>query len=166
MPQSNLTNHHVEDRFVFATELPSGVTQPFLIDVISNTLSEIDWTPAGKVSVAFVDEHKSKSINREFSGNDYPTDVLSFDYSDDAHKVTHSVEQEYSGEILICTTIAIKQAEQYGVDVKSEIALLLIHGILHLSGLDHQNSSQKTSFERQQSVILKSLNLKHHPMPW
>lgn len=166
MPRTNLTNHHVEDRFVFASELPTGVTQSFLIDVINNTLGEIDWNPAGKVSVAFVDEHKSKSINREFSGNDYPTDVLSFDYSDDVHKASHSVEQEYSGEILICTTIAIKQAEQYKVDVKSEVALLLIHGILHLSGLDHQNSSQKTSFERQQSVILKSLNLKHHSMPW
>lgn len=166
MPQSNLTNHHIEDRFVFASELPPDVTKPFLVNVINNTLGEINWNPAGKVSVAFVDEQRSKSINREFSGNDYPTDVLSFDYSVDEHKPSHSVKQEYSGEILICTTIAIKQAEQYKVDVESEVALLLIHGILHLSGLDHQNSSQKTSFERQQSVILKSLNLKHHSMPW
>lgn len=166
MLQGNLTNRHIEDRFVFASKLPLGLTESFLLNVINCTLSEISWNPVGKISVAFVDEQKSKSINREFSGNDYPTDVLSFDYLVDESQKSSSVEQEYIGEILICTPIAVKQAKHYKIDVKSEIALLLIHGILHLSGLDHQNSSQKTRFERQQSVILKSLNLKQHPMPW
>lgn len=166
MPRDHITHNHLVSRFVFATSLPKDITASFLLKVIKNTLEEINWDSQGIVSVAFVSKQKSRDINNKYAKNDYPTDVLSFSYPVRESTVTNRRAKDYSGEIIIASQIAAEQAKKYNVDFKSEIALLLVHGILHLSGLDHQDNDQKASFERLQSVILKSLNLMYHEMLW
>lgn len=166
MPEANITNKQLESSFVFASSLPSNITKSFLLETIHQTLRVVEWVPQGMISVAFVSKQRSREINNEFASNDYPTDVLSFDYPVQKQIESSHVGEEFAGEIIICSQIAAEQASEYSVDIRSEIALLLVHGILHLSGLDHQDSTQKASFETLQSVILKSLNLKYHSMPW
>lgn len=153
-------NDSIAKQFIIASDLPDHITNDFLFGVIGNALKHMKWSPKGNVSIAFVSKQKSQLINKQFANNDYPTDVLSFDYTE------YKLESEFVGEILICSTIAKEQAREYEVDFESEIALLLVHGLMHLSGLDHQNESQKASFEILQSGILRSLDLKYHSMPW
>lgn len=166
MPRADIQNKQPQSNFVFASSLPSNITKPFLLETIEKTLEVIDWVPQGMISVAFVSKQKSREINNEFAGNDYPTDVLSFDYPVQKNSEGSQLSEEFAGEIIVCSQIAVAQASEYNVDIRSEVALLLVHGILHLSGLDHQDNAQKASFETLQSVILKSLNLKYHTMPW
>lgn len=150
----------------FATKLPSEISQNFVHKIALQTYEYINWKPEGAISIAFISKQKSQEINKKYAGNDYPTDVLSFNYDIEYAKKDINVTNEFSGEILICSSIARTQAKQYKTDLKSEIALLVVHGLMHLSGRDHQNDKQKTSFEAMQSGILKSLKLKYHSMPW
>jgi probable rRNA maturation factor len=68
-------------------------------------------------------------LNREFLGRDYPTDVLSF---------PSPGPDGFLGEIAISADRAVEQARQYGHAPEDEIGILLLHGVLHLLGMDHE----------------------------
>ena len=78
------------------------------------------------MGVIFVDHEKSQTINRQFLAHDYPTDVIAFEYDDE--------EDDKWGEIYINVKKAREQAIEYGVSYENELARLIIHGLLHLSG--------------------------------
>ncbi len=78
----------------------------------------------GELSIAFVDEAEIKRINRVYRKKDAVTDVLAFELP--------------LGEVLICYRQAKRQAAERGHTVKQEVMDLLIHGILHVLGLDHE----------------------------
>jgi probable rRNA maturation factor len=71
-----------------------------------------------------------QSLNREFRGKDYPTDVLSF-----------PGEAPYMGDIAISIQRARSQAKEFGVSLEDEIRILMLHGVLHLTGLDHESDT-------------------------
>jgi probable rRNA maturation factor len=75
-------------------------------------------------------DRELRRLNRDFLGKDYPTDVLSFPESSPAG---------FLGEIAISLQRARQQAAAYGHSVSDEIRVLMLHGILHLLGMDHQN---------------------------
>jgi len=102
-----------------------------------------------------------QKLNMQFANNNYATDVLSFSYPPQIDSA-----YEISGEVVICTTIASSQAKQSKTNLKSEIALLLAHGLIHLSGKDHQNKSAQASFDSLQSAIIEELSLKYRRMSW
>lgn len=71
-----------------------------------------------------------RQLNREFRGKDYPTDVLSF-----------SGEPPYLGDIAVSLARARAQARQFGHSLEDELRVLMLHGVLHLTGLDHESDS-------------------------
>ena len=71
-----------------------------------------------------------QTLNREFRSKDYPTDVLSF-----------PGEAPYLGDIAISLQHARAQAKEFGNSLEDEIRILLLHGVLHLSGLDHETDT-------------------------
>jgi probable rRNA maturation factor len=75
------------------------------------------------------DDRELRRLNRQFLDRDYPTDVLSF---------PALAPSESLGEIAISTTRAAKQARQHGHSLEEEIAILMLHGLLHLLGMDHE----------------------------
>lgn len=81
-----------------------------------------------EITVVLVSDRKIKELNRTYRGKNYPTDVLSFGYEDET----------YLGDIIISVETAKKQAEQMGHSLEREIAVLVIHGFLHLLGYDHE----------------------------
>lgn len=149
-------------QLICATAPPTSITQNFLEKVFLVTLENIDWQPSGDISVAFVNTAKSRQLNKQFAGNDYATDVLSFAYDEAGMQL----EGNISGEIVICTDIARSQATEYTIDLSSEIALLLSHGLIHLSGKDHHSKSTQASFESLQGAIIKTLKLQYRKMPY
>lgn len=68
-------------------------------------------------------------LNREFLGNDYPTDVLSF---------RSEFDDGFIGELAISLDRAREQAAEHGHDVNTELRILMLHGALHLKGMDHE----------------------------
>lgn len=85
------------------------------------------------LSVAFISGREMRAINMQYLNKPYPTDVLSFSY-----KEAIMDGGTLLGEILIAPEVAAKNAGMYRVQPDREIKKLLIHGILHLSGYDHE----------------------------
>jgi probable rRNA maturation factor len=82
-----------------------------------------------EISLAFVDNPTIHRLNRRFLDHDEPTDVLSFPLGDPGSK-------KLSGELVIGAEVALEQARLRGHDVQDELALYVIHGLLHLCGHD------------------------------
>ncbi len=73
-------------------------------------------------------DRELQRLNRQFLGHDYPTDVLSF---------PSGGPDGFLGEMAISTTRAAEQAREFGHSVEQEIGILMLHGLLHLLGMDH-----------------------------
>ena len=89
-----------------------------------------DFLGAGDVELVFVNDDEIRKINREHRGIDKATDVLSFPYE--------QVSGGLMGSVLISTDTASRVASELGHNIECEIALLFLHGILHILGYDHE----------------------------
>ena len=94
-----------------------------------------------EVSILLTEDKDIRQLNQEFRSIDQTTDVLSFPQN--AHEDPSIPEEIILGDIVVSLDIAKAQAIEHGLDFKEEIILLLIHGILHLLGYDHEISEQE-----------------------
>ena len=114
-----------------------------------------------EIDLAIVGEKKMKTLNRIWRGKDKATDVLSFESGQLAKKSKSFVfaprDNFHLGEIIICYSVAASQAREDGHSLDKEMAVLLIHGILHLAGYDHEKSEKeaKKMFVLQKKIIKK-----------
>ena len=104
------------------------------------------------ISVVLLGKKRMREINFKYRGKNYVTDVLSFSY---LNSFSHEL---YLGEIVINPEKAKFQANQYGVSLWQEIKMLLVHGILHLFGYDHEVSlSHARKMQKIEEKILQNL---------
>ncbi len=111
---------------------------------------------AGECNLLFVDDNTILDLNREHMGKDRPTDVLSFplDGADASHP------DDLIGDIVVCPAVAAANAPdhagqgQHHGTVDDELALLIVHGVLHLLGHDHQDDAEATAMEDLEQEIL------------
>ena len=93
-------------------------------------------------SVCFVNDSEMRKFNRHYRGQDRPTDVLSFPWKDESAGTTRGSQRvprwNYAGDILISAETARRQARREGHGVEKEICLLMLHGLFHLLGMDHE----------------------------
>ena len=89
-----------------------------------------DFLGAGDVELVFVNDDEMRKINREQRGINKATDVLSFPYE--------QVSGGLMGSVVISTDTASRVASELGHSIECEIALLFLHGILHILGYDHE----------------------------
>ena len=88
----------------------------------------------GEVEVLLADDSTLRRLNRSFRGKNKPTDVLSFPSPPE-------VAALHAGDLAISLETAARQAAAYGHSLRDEVRILLLHGLLHLSGLDHETDS-------------------------
>ena len=97
----------------------------------------------GVVNVLVTSSAEMKSLNRRFRGKDKPTDVLSFPAEPDARK-------KFAGEIAISAEIASQNARSLGHSPAEEVKILVLHGVLHLRGYDHECDNGKMARREKQ----------------
>ncbi len=122
-----------------------------------------------EVSLLFVDQATVASLNERFLGREGPTDVLAFPIEDDADRSGRSPDEGGTGpvsieadtgreillgDVVVCPAVAAVNAVDRGVTFDDEIALLVVHGILHLLGMDHQEDSEAERMERREQELL------------
>jgi probable rRNA maturation factor len=98
--------------------------------------------PPAEVSVVITDDDRVRELNARYRGIDAPTDVLSFGLDDDAAFPSPPGSARQLGEIVISYPTAAQQAADSGHTVADELAHLLVHGLLHLLGYDHERPSE------------------------
>lgn len=108
------------------------------------------------INLIFVTGLEMKKINNDFRGVDKVTDVLSFGLEGDKNFVVRKNNDNLAGEIFISFSEAKRQAALLNISTKKEIVILLIHGILHVLGYDHEKEKEKVEMRKMENKILKN----------
>ncbi len=111
-------------------------------------------TRDAEITLRLVDEEEGQALNRDYRGKDYATNVLTFVYDDLPH---------LAGDIVICPAVVEREALQQGKAVEAHYAHLVVHGVLHLHGYDHENEAQAEEMERMETQIVTKLG---YPDPY
>ena len=101
---------------------------------VESVVPRIDEAGGRGVSVAFVSDERMSELNKFFRGKEATTDVLSFPHAADEFDPNN----DELGDIVISAEQAERQAEENGLRLETEIRQLILHGLLHLCGYDHE----------------------------
>lgn len=112
-------------------------------------------TGGGQVTIRLVDTEEGRALNREYRHKDYATNVLSFPYES---------EPRLAGDLVICPEVVAREAEEQCKPLAAHYAHLVVHGMLHLQGFDHETSTEDAeAMEQEERRILSRLG---YPDPY
>jgi probable rRNA maturation factor len=131
-----------------------------------------------ELSMLFVDELVMADLNKRFHGTDGPTDVLAFPIDEDPEEGGRSPDSGGSGpgdappepsdlpvmlgDVVVCPSVAARNAPDHAGTYDDEVALLIVHGILHLMGMDHLEDDEAEEMEARERDLLARF---HHAQP-
>ena len=108
------------------------------------------FAPA-ELTIRFVDAEEGRTLNREYREKDYATNVLTFAYTEDQDaEVTQA-------DIILCTDVLEKEALEQKKPLPDHAAHLIVHGVLHAQGYDHEDEEEATEMETLETEILAGL---------
>jgi probable rRNA maturation factor len=102
------------------------------------------------VTVRFVDAIEGRALNAEYRHRDYPTNVLTFVYDDESPR---------AGDVVLCAPVVRKEADEQGKSLAAHYAHLVVHGMLHLQGFDHERPADAARMEAREIAILADLGM-------
>ena len=107
---------------------------------------------AVNINITIVTSKRSQELNLQYRGRDYPTNVISLEYSEsrDSFSLLY-------GDIFLCDDIIVEEANKQQKDILAHYAHMVIHGILHLQGFEHQTDIDATKMEDLESHIMERL---------
>jgi len=120
-------------------------------ELLAEVLADLG-RPEGGVSLLFCSELAMRDLNKLYLGEDKPTDVLSFPAEDPAGEVP---PEALLGDLAICLPYAARNAAKERRTLSGEVALLLVHGVLHLLGHDHDTANKKKVMWAETKRLLK-----------
>lgn len=104
----------------------------------------------GDIHYLFCDDEKILEVNRQFLSHDFYTDIITFDYS---------AEKSISGDIVISLDTVHSNSQKYNTDFMEELHRVIIHGILHLCGIDDKTEADSLKMREAENNALKLINL-------
>ena len=128
---------------------------PRLKDSVPRTLIR-RWVQAAllapaEFTIRFVDAEEGQTLNRDYRGKDYATNVLTFAYTEDEDaEVTQA-------DIILCTDVLEQEAAQQHKPLVDHAAHLIVHGVLHAQGYDHEEDEEAQEMETLETEILHTL---------
>jgi probable rRNA maturation factor len=131
-------------------------------EIVSKTLSTENLPPNIEISLVITGQERIRELNKEYRDIDSPTDVLSFSMSE------HKDEEQtafigppdglvHLGEVIVSYPQAQIQARERGHSLNKEMAILIIHGVLHILGFDHEKPEMEPSMTAREQEILSDL---------
>lgn len=137
-------------------------TERFVLEYLDEVLKAVGLKDV-EFSVSFIDEDNMHAMNKEYRGIDDSTDILSFAAEDEDPEgvpfINGDDSQRILGDILICPQVMERNAQTFNVPVQEELRRLLIHGVLHLSGENHETNDATEPMLMKQERILSSIGL-------
>jgi probable rRNA maturation factor len=110
-----------------------------------------------EVTVRLVGEREGRELNRDFRGKDYATNVLTFVYGDDVAPAGEPADAPWWGDLVLCVPVVAREAAEQGKALEAHFAHLIVHGMLHLQGFDHEDADEADEMEAAETAILASL---------
>ena len=110
---------------------------------------DVDEKRGGQITIRFVEPEEGQSLNNDYREKDYATNVLSFPYE---------VEPVVAGDLVICATVVEREAAEQEKTLEAHYTHLIVHGILHLQGYDHEiGENEALLMENKERTILAQL---------
>lgn len=109
---------------------------------------DVDGARGGQITVRFVDADEGQTLNRDYRGKDYATNVLTFVYDD---------TEPLSGDVVICAPVVEREAAEQGKVLSDHYAHMVIHAALHLQGYDHENDREAAQMEALEVALMLKL---------
>ncbi len=138
------------------------------------TLQEEGVQGDAELSVLFVEQSAIAALNERFLGREGPTDVLAFPIDEEDAPIGRAPDNGGSGpgweppepgslpsligDVVICPEVAFQNAPAHAGTYDDEVALLLVHGILHLLGMDHEDEKEAQEMEAREQQLLDQLH--------
>jgi len=117
-------------------------------DILLRRWAQAALARPAQVTLRYVAEAEGRRLNRQYRGKDYATNVLTFVYQD----------EPLAGDVVICAPVVAREAKDQRKDVRAHHAHLVVHGLLHLQGMDHERSARAAAaMERRERAILVGL---------
>lgn len=149
---------------IFINDLQNkrAIDPAYLEKIALHLLHEMQCDERCEVSIALVDDQEMRQLNLQYRHIDKPTDVLSFalQEADEPPIVSECAEQDVPillGDVILSTETTQRQAEERGHPFEQELSILLIHGLLHLLGYDHQTDEDAEIMEPLELELLKKI---------
>lgn len=111
---------------------------------------------AGEIAIVLTHDAELRRLNREWRGIDRATDVLSFAYDEGPRIAAAAGDDRVHGDLIISLDRTIEQATRFRVTPGAELARLVIHGALHLAGLDHQRARERRDMREREDQMLRA----------
>lgn len=132
-----------------------------IADVITRPLLR-RWVQAAlmapaELTLRFVDVDEARTLNRDYRGRDYPTNVLTFAYADDDADASADHATPTRADIVFCNAVLVEEARTQQKPLLAHAAHLVVHGVLHAQGYDHEDDAEATEMEALETTILAGL---------
>ena len=148
---------------IFSPGIKPVITKKSLIKAANIIIDMLGINKVFDIGIVLTDDKRIRELNKQYRGIDSATDVLSFYMI--ASKEKENIEDfivppdniEHLGEVIISYEMASRQAKENGLNIKDEITMLLIHGMLHLLNYDHENESDRKVMQKKETEIMKRI---------
>jgi probable rRNA maturation factor len=121
---------------------------------------ELSLLGPAELTIRFVDAAEGQTLNRDYRHKDYATNVLTFAYNEGAEIADDEPTQ---ADIVLCTDVLQREAEEQKKTVEEHVAHLVVHGVLHAQGFDHENDEEAEEMEQLERDIMEALG---YPDPY
>jgi probable rRNA maturation factor len=137
------------------------LTPDWLENLVQQVLVAEHADTRAEVGLVITGEDKIRELHRLYLDEDTVTDVLSFPMTEPALDQSAFINPPdalvHLGEVIVCYSQAVKQAEEHHHSAKKEVALLIVHGVLHLLGYDHDIPEREQIMRERESTILNTI---------
>jgi len=116
---------------------------------------------SAEVTIRLVGETEGRTLNCGFRGKDYATNVLTFDYAEgeQAPGTKFAADAPLQGDMVLCVPVIVREAREQGKPLLAHFAHLVVHGMLHLQGFDHEQPEDAAAMEALEVDILAALGI-------
>ena len=172
---SILSDFQRESLIELPGDFPGAPAERWLTNIANAALDvALDGTEAAQMSLLITDDETVRGLNAQFRGLDEVTDVLSFSADHAGHWEGEEEPPEGAGdfdfvmppdellplgEVIVSYPQAQRQADQRGVPLEHELALLVVHGVLHLTGHDHVEPEESELMQSKERTALATFNI-------
>jgi probable rRNA maturation factor len=113
-----------------------------------------------ELNIRFVEAEEGRALNRDYRGKDYATNVLTFAYNEGAEP---GEDEPTEADIVLCTDVLQREADEQKKTVEEHTAHLVVHGVLHAQGYDHEHEEEAGEMEQLERDIMEALG---YPDPY
>ncbi|RPH46798.1 MAG: rRNA maturation RNase YbeY [Burkholderiales bacterium] len=111
------------------------------------------------LTLRFVGAREGRALNAQYRGRDYATNVLTFAYDEQGDEVASGSAGPVQADIVICLPVVVREARAQKKPLRDHLAHLVVHGVLHAQGMDHEDDEEAHAMETRETEVLRRFRI-------